>query len=98
MEHRVKAEIARRASIEAELEAWIRSHELGAEIFTTDLVKCFGGAVRSRLVQVRQKLAADGLAFVWNGKNGSAAAYQFRPIQLGRSAEVRPASQQELFR
>lgn len=94
----MKAEIARRASIESELETWIRKQRLGSWITTTELVTQFGGAFRSRLVKVRKNLAKDDLAFVSNKQNGSAAAYQFRPIPLGRSAEVRPASQQELFR
>lgn len=94
----MKQELLRRASIAATLEAWIRQQPLGVWIASSDLTQRFGGAWRSRLVAVRQQLAADDLAFVWNRKNGAAAAYQLRPVPLGRPAEHMGSGQPGLFR
>lgn len=83
----MKAEIDRRESNRARLQAFFEAHPL-VWIQPKDGLEEAGGryAWRSRLPQVRKRIAG---VVEWNGVNGSGTAYRFLPFRpLGRSAEV----------
>jgi hypothetical protein len=81
----MKAELARRQSLEDALYAYILAHPRSWLPWSA-LASCGGQAWRSRLPQVRARLADLDLVFVWNGRNGNASAYMLRAAPLGRDA------------
>ena len=81
----MRAELARRQSLEDRLFAFILAHPrrwLGWK----ELSQHGGSAWRSRLPGIRQRLADLDLEFPWNQQTGDASAYMLREKALGRQA------------
>ena len=91
----MNAELQRRASLEDRLYAYIVANPR-RWLSARDMRPVAGDAWRSRLVQVRVRLATLGYTFDWNKKNGAAAAYMLRGAPLGRDS-TQPVSQAGLF-
>lgn len=82
----MKHELQRRQSLEDRLLAFIVSHPR-RWLAWYELAEHGGQAWRSRLPQIRQRLAARGYVVEWNKQNGNDSAYMLRERPLARSAD-----------
>ena len=88
----------RRQSLAAKLEAFLKARP-GEWISMQELAQVGGiGGWRTRLSELGRR-KVDPLYVVHNGKNGAASAHRYLPWRpLGRSADVPPPDQMELYR